>query len=147
MNDKFPGEVELTTYDNGRIELDISLDQYNVWNQSVMRLRGLSLSALAETDPGKTYALIRRMVGNLALHAEYLSIDGKLLADDKIDGREATYLMGKRILTDRMPEILDNAIEFSLGITQKEEDALMFGTEGIRLSLIDIVVEPPDYAF
>jgi hypothetical protein len=76
-----------------------------------------------------------------------LSIDGKLLADDKLDGREATYLTGKRILTDRMPEILDNAIEFSLGITQKEEDALMFGTEGIRLSLIDIVVEPPDYAF
>jgi hypothetical protein len=147
MNDKHSGNVELATYPNGRIELDMSLDQYHEWNQSSLNTRGRTLSDMAETDPRQTYELIRRMVGSLAVDANSLSINDKVLAVSDKDGQDATQSIARQTLINRLPQVLEHSIEFSLGIIQSDEDAQMFGSDGKRLSLVDIVVEPPDYAF
>jgi hypothetical protein len=59
-------DVNLSIYGDGRLELEMSLNQYNEINLSALDLAGATLSSLAETDSSRAYSLIKRMVGSFA---------------------------------------------------------------------------------
>jgi hypothetical protein len=149
MTHKQPEFIELKTYPSGRIELDMSLDQFSEFNQSCVAIEGLSITALAETDTRRTYQLIRKMIGGASINSTFnsVTINDIDVATNTSDGHETVASAARQVIQRIMPETIETTTEFSVGITPNLEDALLFGDYDERLSMIDIVVEPPDYAF
>lgn len=137
--------VELAIFADGRLELDMSLDQYYALNQSTINIEGTTLSLLAESNPSQAYSLVRRMVGSIATNTTMVSLNEIPLADVSSDGKETTHATAFTTIMDRMPESYERRIEFSLGVRPSEADILLFGDSiGNRLSILDLVVERPD---
>jgi len=138
--------VELSIYGDGRLELDISLTRYDHLNNSAIATEGKNLIELAEADPSLTYALLRRMVGSLAMNTTDLSINDRLIATKQDDGEEAITLMARNALIERMPASYEKPVQFSLGIYPSDDDKLLLGDSVTRIPVLELTVEPPDYA-
>jgi hypothetical protein len=139
-------DVNLSIYGDGRLELEMSLNQYNEINLSALDLAGATLSSLAETDSSRAYSLIKRMVGSFAIHANSIAVNGVLVVNKEDDGEAATRSIARNALSSRMPESYERRIEFSLGVRMSDADAQMFGeSQGKILSVLDFVIEPPNY--
>ena len=138
--------IDLAIFSDGKLELDIPLAQYDAFNASAEELEGSPLSALAERDPASAYSLIRKMVGSLAVNTNEIYINDVLIVSKSDDGEEATQNMAANVLISRMPDVHEGPISFSLGVPMSDDDRLLFGegAEG-RMSVLDIVVEPPSY--
>lgn len=150
MDEKASSEhVDLATYADGKIEVDISLAQYEILNNVALSSEGKSLSELSEEDPILAYNLIRRMVGSLAAGTNYVTINEKVIVEKDHDGQDATNNVGQFTLMNRMPASYERAIKFSLGIYPSKEDRILFGDlndPGSRISVLDLDIEPPSYA-
>ncbi|MBC7764156.1 hypothetical protein H7Y29_00405 [Microbacteriaceae bacterium] len=138
--------IELAIFSDGRLELDVPLAQYDEFNASAKETEGSSLSALAESDPASAYTLIRKMLGSLAVNTNKIYINDVLIVSKSDDGEEATRNMAANVLVSRMPDASEGPFSFSLGVPMSDDDRLLFG-EGAesRMSVLDIVVEPPSY--
>lgn len=146
MIDKpYSEHVEIAIYQDGRLELDMSLAQLHVLNSYALHNEGKSLSGLAEQDPTYAYNLIKRMVGSFATRVTDVSIDDQVIARREDDGSEATSSAARYVITDRMPESYEKEIQFSLGIYTTEDDKLFLGDTAERTPVLDFTVKPPNY--
>jgi hypothetical protein len=73
-------------------------------------------------------------------------VNGVLVVNKEDDGEAATRSIARNALSSRMPESYERRIEFSLGVRMSDADAQMFGeSQGKILSVLDFVIEPPNY--
>lgn len=133
-------DVVLSVFPDGRrVEVDMSLPQYEVLSRVAEQEEGETLIALAERDPVAAYQFVRRCMKGLASGITAVSINEQMVAKRDRDGEQVTSDLAIDAITDRMPAEYEGPFEFSLGVYPTTIDKELFG-DIERIPVLDMEV-------
>jgi hypothetical protein len=140
--------IVISTYASGRIEVDTSLEQFQVMHNVARKNEGMTLEEMARRDPTRAYTCIKALLRAVAHNLAYttISVNGSVIAENDHDSPEELQTMAQTLVRN-LPDEFGPAFDFSLGLFPSPDDIEIFGSEAAtRTPLVDIHVEPPSLA-
>lgn len=141
--------IELATFMDGRVEVDVSENDFYTIQAVVRQHAEKPLLELADSEPFTAYQIVRKALTSIVRNSQFtqIGINGNVIADTAAN--TLPHDMGRMVMTlaERLPDGYGEPFDFSLGTYYSEADQALFGEDGGRIELVAIRVEAPGYAF
>jgi hypothetical protein len=134
--------IEIDTYADGHIAVNMTLADYTVLNSRVFRSVGQSLSEVADENPAEAYGLFKRVLGIMAAsHCCSITINEEPPEDyGEIDLSESA----KALVQDRLPNEHYEEVDLSVEVFSSVEDGLLFGSDFDRTTPVCAIQITPE---
>lgn len=116
--------IVISTYASGRIEVDTSLEQFQVMHSVARKNEGMTLEEMAQRDPTRAYTYIKALLRAVA----NISVNGSVIATNDHDNPEELQTMAQTLVRN-LPDEFGPAFDFSLGLFYSDNDIEIFGSE------------------